>query len=364
MSNANKYLRFLTRLEQKSKSLASPERITNGSDVLYQQGYRISFTRLGVNAAAGTSVFKAFVTAFNETWNSNWNSETVYGRVDPIVMFKNTERNVSLGFKVPAADSFEALQNMAELQTLIQSLYPSYKSFTPEEWADFDGTLSQSPLIRVQLADLFGKAHDLAEGRSHVPVPGDDMRTALDELRTDPTANTSFPGSNFGMLCYVRNLTINYNLEGEDGIFEGQWGRDGYIMLPKMIEVNMDLGVLHERRMGWWLNRQSGELAWSDHAPGYPYGYPEQLKRGSPSAQNTTPTPISQTTIPDTSSPPPGELSEAGDGDIDADAAGDDSVTLNEEGPPDGLHYDSPGLRMRPNWSEWIKPDGYPYTLG
>ena len=32
--------------------------------------------------------FKAFITAFNETFNSDWGSETVYGRTDPILMFK------------------------------------------------------------------------------------------------------------------------------------------------------------------------------------------------------------------------------------------------------------------------------------
>ena len=32
--------------------------------------------------------FKAFITAFNETYNSDWSSESVYGRADPIYLFK------------------------------------------------------------------------------------------------------------------------------------------------------------------------------------------------------------------------------------------------------------------------------------
>ena len=34
--------------------------------------------------------FKAFITAFTETYSSDWNEEVVYGRADPIVLFKNT----------------------------------------------------------------------------------------------------------------------------------------------------------------------------------------------------------------------------------------------------------------------------------
>ena len=52
----------------------------------------------------GRSVyFKAFIEAFNETYTSNWNSEEVYGRPDPIYLFKNTTRNITLAFKIPAA---------------------------------------------------------------------------------------------------------------------------------------------------------------------------------------------------------------------------------------------------------------------
>jgi hypothetical protein len=79
---SSKFLRYLNRLDLKTKSLQRPDRVTNGSDVLYKQGHRITFTRVGVDPVLGKSSFKAFITAYNETWNTNWNSETVYGRID------------------------------------------------------------------------------------------------------------------------------------------------------------------------------------------------------------------------------------------------------------------------------------------
>ena len=66
--------------------------------------------------------FKAFITSYNETFNSDWASETVYGRTDPIYMFKNTQRQISLAFKVPAFSEGEAYENLGRIQKLTQ--YP------------------------------------------------------------------------------------------------------------------------------------------------------------------------------------------------------------------------------------------------
>ena len=98
---------------------------SDGSDALANSGFTVTFQ----SAINGTSVaFKAFITAFNETYNCNWNSEEVYGRTDPIHMFKNTTRDITVSLMVPAATQGEAYENILKVQQLIQKLY-KYQPF-------------------------------------------------------------------------------------------------------------------------------------------------------------------------------------------------------------------------------------------
>jgi len=273
---------------------------------------------VGVNPTAGRASFKAFITAFNETWNTNWNSEVVYGRIDPIVMFKNTERSVSLGFKVVAADIFEAKQNMAELQTLISSLYPSYTKFNTNgaNGAIYDGTITQSPLIRIQIADLLANSM-INYARKTAPQPGaGDVNEQADRLMGSSEFGAergaeSTLSDDLGVLAYVRNFTVNYNLEGEAGIFEGNFGQTGHLLLPKLIEVNLDFGVLHEKRMGWWLNTHTGDDAngtftWrgesitTQGSRPYPYSIDPAFKKGMPGRLNYHRENVIQTSAPST----------------------------------------------------------------
>ena len=71
--------------------------------------------------------FKSFITAFNETYNSDWVDEKVFGRVDPIMLFKNTSRRITLAFKVPAGTESEAYENLVKLQHLAQFFIQTIK---------------------------------------------------------------------------------------------------------------------------------------------------------------------------------------------------------------------------------------------
>ena len=111
----------------------------DGSDALANQGFTIGFEHV----PSGKTVYlKAFMTTFNETYSPDWAEETVYGRMDPIYLFKNTTRVITLGLKVPAASTSEAFENLSKTQRLVQFLYPSYSD------VNSGTTISQSPLIR------------------------------------------------------------------------------------------------------------------------------------------------------------------------------------------------------------------------
>ena len=44
--------------------------------------------------------FEGWVTSFSDQFSSNWTPTSVYGRMDPLVAFENTQRSITLGFDV------------------------------------------------------------------------------------------------------------------------------------------------------------------------------------------------------------------------------------------------------------------------
>ena len=92
--------------------------------------------------------FKAFITAFNESFTPNFNPTEVFGRTDPIYQYKNTTRTITLAWKIPAASEGEAYENLGKVQELIAMLYPSYTN-TPNAL-----TLSKAPLVRLKVMNL------------------------------------------------------------------------------------------------------------------------------------------------------------------------------------------------------------------
>jgi hypothetical protein len=192
------------------------------TDALANKGQTISF----LHTPSGRSVFfKAFITAFNETYSSDWSEENVLGRADGIHMFKSTTRSVSLAFKVPAATRSEAYENLSRVQTLIQFLYPSYED--PENAL----TINQSPLIRLRVMNLLTKG-DASQTFA-------DIFGASGGLSMDPAE---------GLLGVIGNVTVNHNLETDVGVIEAGTGST---ILPKLMEVNVDFNVIHEATLGW-----------------------------------------------------------------------------------------------------------------
>ena len=68
--------------------------------------------------------FKAFITTFNDSFTPSYSTTQVFGRTDPIHIFQNTTRQISLAIDVPAASEGEAYENLGRVQKLIGMLYP------------------------------------------------------------------------------------------------------------------------------------------------------------------------------------------------------------------------------------------------
>ena len=123
--------------------------LVDGSDSLANQRDQvISFQNIRNEESV---FFKAFITAFSDTYSPNFNSVEVFGRTDPIQQYKGTSRSITLAFKVPAASESEAFENLGRAGKLIQMLYPSYASFSNAL------TLSEAPLVRLKVMNLLSK---------------------------------------------------------------------------------------------------------------------------------------------------------------------------------------------------------------
>ena len=72
--------------------------------------------------------FEGWVTEFSDQFSSNWNQQSVYGRMDPLATFENTQRTITLGFDVVSDNINDAAANLANINYLIEFLYPMYQS--------------------------------------------------------------------------------------------------------------------------------------------------------------------------------------------------------------------------------------------
>lgn len=234
----------------------------DGADALAGYGYRIAITHVPTNK---TIFFKAFITAFNDTFSQNWNPQEVYGRADPIYNFKNTTRKISLGFKMVAASESEAYENLTKAQMLAQFMYPNY--------TDIDGakTVSQSPLIRLSVMNLLNKHGEEAMS------PKSDPREVY---------NSYYNNVPEGLLGFFDNVTFNWNLENNEvGVFHHHdgGGTESSAVLPKLIEVQIGgFSPIHEQHLGWdENNRFGGNFVGTDEAGNSQYEYQDNFPYGT-----------------------------------------------------------------------------------
>ena len=184
--------------------------------------------------------FKAFVTNFADNYSSDWAEEMVFGRNDPIYSFKSTKRNISLSFELVAATRIEAVTNLQRLQNLIKALYPAYKNPSGKI-----ASLIKSPLIKMKFANLISD-HSTAGGASFDSYKGG-----------TPKAKTG------GLLGVIKSLAVTPNFDA--GVYDGPGPATVY---PKLIEVSLDFGVIHQSTLGF-----TESNAWNSKAgSSFPYG--------------------------------------------------------------------------------------------
>ena len=167
--------------------------------------------------------FKAFIETLSQSFASNWNSQTVFGRMDPIQTFQNTQRTINLTFKTTSVNAEEAAENLKKINLLTRMLYPTYDDpgaaaanfvTTNRGQAANALTMAKPPLMRVRFVNW---------------------------IQSSP---------NKGLIAAVSGFD-----------YEADWTDEGcfdYLnnVVPKTITVSCTLNILHEHDLGW---SQNGE---------------------------------------------------------------------------------------------------------
>jgi hypothetical protein len=107
--------------------------------------------------------FHAFLRAMTDDFTVDTESVKPYGRVDPVKIYKSTERKISLEFFVVATNKQDFDQMWWKINKLATLVYPQWSKGAVMENPDtgdkfiqpFSQVPTNSPLIRLRLGDLF-----------------------------------------------------------------------------------------------------------------------------------------------------------------------------------------------------------------
>ena len=171
----------------------------------YTKEYQIKFEHI---ATGKTVKFLAFLTQFGDSFRSNWKTENVYGRMDPLAVFQNTQRTLSIGWSIPSEGVMDGANNLTKIRDFIRMLYPVY-----EEGSLGVSGIKAAPLIRLHFVNL------AAEGLT-------------------------------GLVGVLSGIDFAPDLEA--GFFDHRTKEKGERLLyPKSIKLNCTLQVLHTKKVGW-----------------------------------------------------------------------------------------------------------------
>lgn len=162
----------------------------------------------------GMSVeFPAFIDSFSDNFTVSWGSEESFGRIDPVMPYRSTTRQISLGISVLAPDMDHAIRNLTQYSKLIQMLYPSY-SAPLAEGGSRGRTITAPPILKVKLMNYIQSADG-----------SDGLYGAIRGLKFDPDFKIGHFIKNNGDLV-PKKFTISFTFSPQHSSELG-FGEDG-----------------------------------------------------------------------------------------------------------------------------------------
>ena len=105
--------------------------------------------------------FHAFLSSLNDSFNANYESVDAYGRVEPVRIYRSTERSIDLSFHVAATSEDDFDEMWWKVNKLITLLYPQWSPGRQKVGAGgekfrqpFSQIPTASPLIRLRVGDV------------------------------------------------------------------------------------------------------------------------------------------------------------------------------------------------------------------
>jgi len=144
--------------------ILAPDESDNIRDVITFYNAKKHSTGVSKQAAKFKIEFKAFITDFKDEFTSNWTPTQVFGRMDPVYNYQNTQRKLSISFDLPAFDVEEAAWNSTKLNDLVRYCYPTYNQTAQGDLLYGQGInrhIVMPPIIQAEFGNLFtepGKA--------------------------------------------------------------------------------------------------------------------------------------------------------------------------------------------------------------
>ncbi len=187
--------------------------------------------------------FKGWVNEFSDQFTSIWNETPVYGRMDPMSTFQRTSRQIALAFSVVSDSRQEAVANLANVNALIEFLYPVYQKSSGRS---VQNTLKAGPLIGMQWTNLISDASSGARltgylgGLTYSPQM-DQGGFVLKDQSVETEAN-EFTTWDTRTKVGTSNTTVT----------------DKRSYIPKRLDINLDYTVLHTHLTGWYKDGQNG----------------------------------------------------------------------------------------------------------
>ena len=188
--------------------------------------------------ATGRSVTLAgfALTEFSDTLTTSYNKQEVYGRMDPIMNYQGTGRQISVGIQWMDGDAATMNAYISLITELMAFQYPTYASTTNAL------AIQSPPLVKVNFANLISK------GNQNDSVP---LVCAMSGLAYTP--QMGFTPEDSPMVRFG-------GTSGDGGIVltEGE----SATITPKTISLKFDLTVLHDHDIGWHYNGDDATYGW------------------------------------------------------------------------------------------------------
>jgi len=228
--------------------------------------FPLEITRVARNQSGGIDVDEeisrfVFLTTYNESFEATWTTnDSNFGALNKTFRYSQTNRKLTLSFKLPARNVADSKENLEFCQKLARLTYGKY--YTDENNINVFSTPSynyQGALfdIRLNFGNLIRNENIYITDYSFTP----NFDAGIFEYSATPvtTENGTTP---------LGQLKDSLFAEGSSDLPETSYTSHGELgkVYPKEVEVNLTMTILHDYKLGFGGPNRPGEpLKWAEN---------------------------------------------------------------------------------------------------